>query len=216
MGSRKIIQSIGALQFAHTFNPYFERCPVHDWAGAPALRRRHLRQMLQAAAACELDAIWVGRDLGYRGGRRSGLPLTDDVHYREHLARWGLAPERLIKGEPVAERTAAVIWQVLSKLDSPVFLWNVFPLHPHRPGEPFSNRVHNARERDAGLAILQQIIDYLQPRRVIAIGNDAFEGLGERLPPDKLHKVRHPSYGGQSEFLAQMELLCPERIQGKP
>jgi len=26
------------------------------------------------------NTIWMGRDLGYRGGRRTGLALTDEAH----------------------------------------------------------------------------------------------------------------------------------------
>ena len=49
----------------------------------------------------------------------------------------------------VAERTATVTWQVLRHLRRPVFLWNVFPLHPHASGGPLPNRCHS-RSRTAG------------------------------------------------------------------
>ena len=47
------------------------------------------------------------------------------------------------------ERTANVIWRMLMRIDEPIFLWNVFPLHPHEPDDPMSNRRHTAKERDA-------------------------------------------------------------------
>ncbi len=106
--------------------------------------------MLEAAQNTTLDSIWIGRDLGYRGGRRTGLALTDDIHLADHAKWWGIEVMRPTVGTPVAERTAAVIWGILSNISSPVFLWNVFPLHPHEQGEEFSNRAHNAKERKIG------------------------------------------------------------------
>lgn len=205
MSSKKILDSIKSMEFKNTFNPYFDHCPVYDAVEAPELRRYYLTEMLERAAATELDAIWVGRDLGYRGGRRTGLALTDDVHFSHHLMRWDLEPKRPTCGEPVAERTAAAIWDILLRVDAPVFLWNVFPLHPFEEGNPFSNRAHNARERKAGADLLVKIVEYIKPRRIIAIGNDAFNVLSTAFAADQVCKVRHPSYGGQGEFLATMK-----------
>jgi len=207
MSSSEILNALKRMEFDNTFNPYFDRCPVHDADEAPELRRYYLEEMLERAAAADLDAIWVGRDLGYRGGRRTGLALTDDVHFSHHLVRWELEPKRPTCGEPVAERTAAAIWDILLRVNSPIFLWNVFPLHPFDEGDPFSNRAHNAQERKAGADILMKIVNYTKPRRIIAIGNDAFNVLSTAFAGEQVCKVRHPSYGGQSEFLATMKTL---------
>lgn len=214
MSYSTILKSLKNLEFENTFNPYFDRCPVFDSECAPKIRRYYLEEMLKRAAEANVDAIWVGRDLGYRGGRRTGLALTDDIHFSDHLIRWGIKPERPTYGEPMAERTAAAIWDILLKIKSPVFLWNVFPLHPFENGDPFSNRAHNARERKAGTEILVKIIEYIKPRRVIAIGNDAHNVLSSALDPKIVYKVRHPSYGGHSDFLSTMERLYNEEIRG--
>lgn len=143
MKAEDFIKEISSLSFENTFNPYSDRCEVYDFFDAPQKRRALLKKMLQAASEVEIDSIWIGRDLGYRGGRRTGLALTDDIHLTHHAKRWGIKVGRLTKGQAVPERTAAVIWSVLSKISSPVFLWNVFPLHPYEAGSPFSNRAHN-------------------------------------------------------------------------
>lgn len=207
MRPEDFISALSALEFEHAFNPYADRCPIHDTRAAPKARAAMLLGMLNAAIHVEIDSIWIGRDLGYRGGRRTGLALTDDVHIEAHAARWGITAVRPTKGQAVAERTAAVIWGVLSRIETAVFLWNVFPLHPHERGDPFTNRAHNAEERRAGEDILFQLILLLKPRRLVAIGNDAGHTAHRLTDAANVVQVRHPSYGGQTQFTQQMHKL---------
>lgn len=207
MTPRRFTSQLSALRFPATFNPYADRCPVHDVADAPSQRSELLLQMLDAASGVEIDAIWVGRDLGFRGGRRTGMALTDDVHFHDHLKRWGIARTKPTLGQPVSERTATVVWEMLSRIQTPVFLWNVFPLHPHELDAPFTNRAHNARERHAGIEVLEQLIRLLRPKRLIAVGNDADKALRLITRGQTVEKVRHPSYGGQAEFAQQIRTL---------
>jgi hypothetical protein len=204
---KDFVNSLCAVKFANVFNPYSERCEVHDLGDAPERRRRALLCMLEAAAKSEIDALWIGRDLGYRGGRRTGLALTDDVHLSIHATRWNVLAERATVGSMIAERTAAVIWSMLASVKAHVFLWNVFPFHPHEAGEPFTNRSHNSRERSEGEAILAELIFLLQPRRLVCIGNDAAKAAKRLAGLAEIVQVRHPSYGGQRDFLNQVGCL---------
>jgi uracil-DNA glycosylase len=214
MKQHPFVEAVASLRFENCFNPYIDRCPVHDWTDAPKRRSVLLSAMLEQASHAPVDAIWIGRDLGYRGGRRTGLALTDDLHLQHHTQRWDVSMTRPTKGAPVAERTASVIWDVLERIDDRIFLWNVFPLHPHEASNPFSNRTHNSREREAGQALLKLLIELLQPRRLVAIGNDAAL-VSVRVAHVGLPvvKVRHPSYGGQTDFLQQVSSL--HRLQSK-
>jgi hypothetical protein len=204
MNAREFVQTLCSLEFANTFNPYIHRCPIHDLDDAPIRRRKALLAILEAAVGTEVDALWVGRDLGHRGGRRTGLALTDDIHMQAHAERWRIAISRATQGPLVAERTAAVIWSVLAKIRLPIFLWNVFPLHPHESSDPFSNRSHNATERKAGEETLTALVALLRPRRIIAIGNDAAHSAFRLSSQIEIAAVRHPSYGGQTRFLCEM------------
>jgi hypothetical protein len=204
---RKFVDSLRDLRFKNVFNPYADRCDIHDVNDAPARRTKALLELLEAAVQAEVDALWIGRDLGHRGGRRTGLALTDDVHLTIHATRWNLSIERATTGSMVAERTAAVIWSLLALVPAPVFLWNVFPLHPHEPNEPFTNRAHRPHERAAGEALLVELIAMLRPRRIVAIGHDAAKAGTKNSGNIEVHQVRHPSYGGQTEFISQIQDL---------
>lgn len=210
------VRAVSALHFENCFNPYSDTCPVHDLRDAPKRRSSVLSAMLDQAQVREVDAIWVGRDLGYRGGRRTGLALTDDVHIACHADRWGISASRPTAGEAVSERTAAVIWSLLRQIEDGIFLWNVFPLHPHEGGNPFSNRQHNTKERRAGEEVLDQLVKLLRPKRIIAIGNDAAKAASRLDVSIPKVQVRHPSYGGQRQFLDEMSSLygCSSTQQG--
>lgn len=209
MNPKIFIERLCSLDFENTFNPYSDHCEAYDREDAPKLRREALLSILEVAVKRDIDAIWIGRDLGHRGGRRTGLALTDEAHIQEHATRWGISIDRPIEGDVVTERTAAIIWKVLSQIDSHVFLWNVFPLHPHEPSSPFSNRSHKASERYAGENLLVELIQMIKPSRVIAIGNDAASSASRVVPQLEVIKVRHPSYGGQNQFIDSMyDLYC--------
>ena len=120
--------------------------------------------VLEAALSSGVDSFWIARDLGYRGGRRTGLALTDEVHLAAHGGLYGDLP--LARGPAVAERTASTIWQVLRSLDRPVFLWNVFPFHPHEHRDAMSNRCHTRAERLACRPLLIWLLEALTSPRI--------------------------------------------------
>ena len=209
------VEAISQLKFENCFNPYSDYCRVYDRPDASSRRATVLSELLHRATEKPVDAIWIGRDLGYRGGRRTGLALTDDVHMYQHAKRWNI---ELSQGLPtldsnVTERTAAVIWKMLEFIDARIFLWNVFPLHPYKSGNPFTNRQHNVYERQAGENLLQQLIDLLHPAHIVAIGNDA-AASGRRITDSiPIMNVRHPSYGGQTKFQEQISEIYLNHIQ---
>jgi hypothetical protein len=198
------IDALATMHLKDVFNPYADRCDVYDKPDAPALRRENLHTFLMAAHAQSIDSIWIARDLGYRGGRRTGLPLTDEVHLPAFSKIFGgLTLHQATIGPPVAERTAAIVWRMLERISVPVFLWNVFPFHPYCPGRPLSNRCHSVRERRACESFLIDLLDMMKPRHIVAIGGDAHRVV-TGLKGANCYYVRHPSYGGQNAFIAGM------------
>ena len=202
----RFISKLVAFDGDATFNPYTDICNDFDRKDAPRIRRANLRSMLTAAMEDGATTIWVARDLGYRGGRRTGLALTDEAHLNDASIFMGGAKfSRATKGPAMAERTATVMWETLLRIKEPVMLWNVFPFHPHEADKPMSNRSHTRRERDRARPFLYDLLELITPEKVIAVGRDAalaMEGVG--VP---VEQVRHPSYGGQTEFIRQVEVL---------
>lgn len=210
---KTFVSALAQTRFPSVFNPYRDICPVHDCSNAAELRQRNLERFLEAAIEVGVDTIWIARDLGYRGGRRTGVPLTDEVNLDRAGALLGGIPfDRATQGPVVAERTAAIVWRVLASIGAPAMLWNVFPLHPHEPGDPMSNRCHTRSEREATAPLLHALIGLIKPRRIVAIGRDAHLALdGLDLP---VMPVRHPSYGGQAEFITGIFELYGVKVAG--
>ena len=149
-------------------------------------------------------SIWLGRDLGYRGGRRTGIALTDEFHLdalKQTFGVFGIV-KATTDEDPTKERTATEVWKVLSRIREPVLLWNAFPFHPFDENEPLSNRRHTAQEFDGCRHILRKLFAWLNPTTVVALGADAEAAvlsIGHTC-----NRVRHPSYGGQSDFAREI------------
>lgn len=204
---RAFLDRLAEVEFPNVFNPYRHHCDVHDLDNAVLIRRRNLETVLRSRHEMKVDSIWFGRDLGYRGGRRTGLALTDEVTMLSLASTSGEAKafSKATQGSPVAERTAGFIWSFISRLPRPPMLWNAFPFHPHEPDAPFTNRSHTARERRQTAWAIEALVERLGCRQLVAIGNDASKALSDL---DFKHElVRHPSYGGQRQFLETMERI---------
>ncbi len=206
MSISAFVRDLAAFEGARVFNPYAHVCSAHDRYDAARIRRRNLRELLKSAIDGRASTIWVARDLGYRGGRRTGLALTDEAHLHRLAAIFNADKiAKATKGPLVAERTATIIWHMLSRIQEPVMLWNVFPFHPHEADDPMTNRRHTRLERQAAAPFLDALIDMIRPKRIVAIGRDAASALEDLCVP--VYRARHPSYGGQTEFIEQIEVL---------
>ena len=207
MTSVTFVEKLKNVTLDNVFNPYADRCPLHDLPDAPSIRSENLLHYLDVALATGVDSIWIGRDLGFRGGRRTGLALTDEAHLPCYAKLFdGLTLLRATHGDPVTERTATIVWHMLLRISRPIFLWNAFPFHPHKPSDPMTNRAHRRKEREIADVFLADLIELLDPGTVVAVGKDAYE-CAHALGITDAICVRHPSYGGQAEFIATLEVL---------
>jgi uracil-DNA glycosylase len=165
-----VVDALAEARIGTTFNFY------RDGPRAGLLRARLARYLEDRA---DVPFLLVAEAPGYRGARVSGIPLTS---------------ERQLPGSGPAEATATIVHRVLADLglaDS-VLLWNVVPTHPHRPGEPATNRPPTRAEIDDARPFLAELA---RGRRVIPVGRLAHAALGGAY-------VRHPSHGGAARFRA--------------
>jgi hypothetical protein len=107
--------------------------------------------------------------------------------------------ERQLTGAGPAEASATIVHRVLAELgiEEEVVLWNVVPTHPHRPGDPDSNRRPSAEEISAARPFLDRLA---RGRQVVPVGRVAEAALG-------IEGIRHPSHGGASAFRAGLARL---------
>jgi hypothetical protein len=159
------VERLAAARIGETFNQY---------AASAALCER-LAAYLERPADAPL--LLVGEAAGYRGARVSGLAFTS---------------ERQLTGEGPVEASATIVHRVLAELgvEEQVLLWNVVPTHPHRPGNPDSNRLPSRAEVVEGRTFAELLA---RGRRTVAVGRLAEAVLGAPY-------VRHPSHGGAAAF----------------
>ena len=209
------VNALSKIELKGVFNPYRDRCDIHDLSDGPVVRKRNLRKYLQSIVDLGSDTIWMGRDLGYRGGRRTGLALTDEERLNLFAKLYpGSVPEKATKGPIVAERTATEIWNILSRLEMPPLLWNVFPFHPHELNSPMTNRRFTTSELANVSDLNHELVTWLKIKKIICIGQDAAtyaKSLGLEV-----ECVRHPSYGGTKDFRLGMQRVYGNSIRTIP
>ncbi|AMY70908.1 hypothetical protein AKL17_3685 [Frigidibacter mobilis] len=207
MGSRGnidiFLENLASFKAERVFNPWSANCEEVDVEDSFNIRLNNLRTVLRACADADEVDVWVGRDLGWRGGRRTGVAFVDEVSLSDYASSIEVAG--LVKatvGPVMKERTATEIHLARRRISRKLFFWNVFPFHPHEANQPQSNRMHTRTEREIGLSFLKVALSLLPVRRAITIGNDATQAV--QAMNVKCCPVRHPSYGGQRDFHRQL------------
>jgi hypothetical protein len=178
------------------FNPYHDRHEDLDVSGAPAIRRENLRAYLSAYD--EVPPLFLLLEApGPWGCRFSGVPVTSEAQLTD--------PSFPIDGrqtsreeEPHTEYSASIFWRVLQPYFPHFFVWNSLPLHPHDPGEPLTIRTPRRTEVREWRDLLTDLLDTLDPARVVGVGRKAERALDE-AGADPTY-VRHPSQGGAKKF----------------
>ncbi|HKI60667.1 MAG TPA: uracil-DNA glycosylase [Mariprofundaceae bacterium] len=204
MNQQRFVSKLKSYKGSNVFNPYTDTCEFFDKYNAAEIRTKNLIATIDSFLSSGVDSLWIGRDLGHRGGRRTGLALTDEAHLVTAGKKWDVELLQATKGNVFSERTAANIWDFINRIDQNIFMWNVFPFHPYEKGNQLTNRSHTAKERDEGAEILEALVSLLSPERIVAIGNDAFKCASKIFPSKVVLKVRHPSYGGEKDFSRQL------------
>ena len=97
------VTQLSQISLPNVFNPYRDSCCEHDHSGSPTIRRLNLQLYLETAIACGADSVWLGRDCGYRGARRTGIALTDEIHLEILERHFGIGSGGMTKSDSRTE-----------------------------------------------------------------------------------------------------------------
>lgn len=205
--SELIIDALVKFEAPNVFNPWQQNDPLD---AAPNFEGSHNRcRRLWRHFNCIPHYLLVGEAPGYQGCHFSGVPFTNEALLCEGRIPRIDACERITTREkPWREPSATIVWGGLREhgIAQDVVMWNAFAFHPHKPGDPMSNRAPTKAELQAGRGILSMVLDYFKGAKLVAVGKvseAALRALG--YTPNAC--LRHPSMGGANEFRAGLARL---------
>ncbi len=188
-------------------NPYLDDGVVNNL-------RLYLEYMLEHMSAHPgRRVLLVGEAPGYKGCRITGIPFSSvkvlmrAEHPLLHTIKSKLSLSSDALREMTSENTASIVWQYLVDKKTVPLFWNSFPFHPHPEGKENKNRTPNSKEITQGITYLQQLYDIFQPEIVAGVGVKGVECARKAYPVSSIKYIRHPSYGGKSEFIEGMNSI---------
>jgi len=193
----RLLAELTRLRIGATFNQYADAGP-DDVPGAAAIRLENLRAYLAERPGA--DVVCLGEAGGYQGMRWSGIAFTSE----RDLQRWGAPYRTTCAARTWSEPSGTIVHKVLAELGAEhrVILWNTVPTHPHRPGEPLSNRRPTIAEIEAGAPLAMRLVELVRPRTVVAVGR-----IAESVLPAGTAYVRHPANAGGPAFREGMRAI---------
>ena len=197
---QSLLSDLAAVPGSATLvNPFSFEHRELDRAGAAAFRRANCEAYLRRFSKRPPRLIIVGEAAGYQGMRFSGIAFTSEYTLLHHPFFHGGGFERsAVRERPFREPSGSIVWETIGRLEHTPLLWNLTPFHPHRPGEPLSNRAPTREERELGARFLVRVLHLFNAPKVVAAGRLAAAALAEL---NITHTpVRHPSHGGKAEF----------------
>jgi hypothetical protein len=107
---------------------------------------------------------------------------------------------------PFSEQSATIVWRTLRDLgiQDDTILWNAVQLHPHHPGDPWSNRTPTREEVVLGAPALHLLRKAFTKATFVPIGKKA-QGLLHEACIASAPCVRHPAKGVRRSSLRACE-----------
>jgi uracil-DNA glycosylase len=157
--------------------------------------------------------LLVGEAPGYRGALLTGIPFSSEqvLDSAGHPFLRHLRPGLVLEGHS-SEATATLLWDYLAHRRTVPLCWNAFPFHPHQPRCSTSNRAPLAQEIREGQSYLRAIGELYQPQLIAGLGATGSRAARSAFPGQPVYRIRHPSHGGKSGFVAGMDALFRRRL----
>jgi len=210
-----LLQKLLAVHLPDVFNPWTDVDPMDVSISAPAARLERLRAHFSVRPA----VVLCGEAPGFQGCHFSGVPFTSEALLCEGaIPRCETSPRLTTRPRPWSEPSARIVWKALYEfgLAERTVLWNTFAFHPHKPGEPYTNRTPRSEEIEAGAEILRAVLGHFsaQGAAIVAVGRVAERTL-QRFGISVRAQVQHPSYGGAPKFRAGLAELVRGQCGGE-
>lgn len=197
------------------YNPFKPRQPFFesDTVFNPynTLQYLNLYQYLKNHLTSHAEILCIGEASGYKGCRMSGIPFTSGYI----LANSSIYTQIRNKFQydsiqNIKENSAKTVYEFFEKNPlsyDKMVLWNIFPFHPHKINEAFTNRTPSKKEIAEGVDYVIDMLNLFQIKVIYCIGNSSFDALSsnEIFKNKLIIKLRHPSYGGKTIFLQQLK-----------
>lgn len=196
------------------FNPWHDRCEGDTALNSAEARILRLAQHL----ACKPKVLVLGEASGYQGMRRSGMAFTSEFQLLNGKVPRVPAPAGRLteRDNPYVEPSATIVWRTLRELglQDEAVLWNALPMHPfkpvaHKSGEVLTrhqevtqfdtNRTPTKDELVLGGDAMRILVQAFPRAKVVAVGRSC-EKLLALLGIQCAAQIRHPAYGGATDF----------------
>lgn len=168
------------------------------------IRRTNLRLYMEQMVAINPKVMLVGIAPGIHGCYKTGIPFTDE-HSVANCSFFSNKGYRIASEVPEKEMSARCIWSVLDETTTPPLMWNIFPFHPHLPGNPNSNRDPSRQEMEIGKEILWKLCSLFNIEQFYSVGTNAARMLKKDLP--HIGYIRHPAHGGATLCREQLKII---------
>lgn len=221
-GIEEFIESLRETPAGNLFNPWWQNDPENDdYSNACEIRRHQLKFYLQERLG-RTRFLLIGEALGYQGGHFSGIAMTSERMLLGLQKQKGILPQHIftsmmpcrtsrveVRKDGFNEPTATIVWSHLLAIGLDPYdfaIWNALPWHPFNSSRGMlSNRTPTDSEFSAGHARLADLINIMQPEKIVAVGEKAAVQLN--IMGLDFAKVRHPANGGAVKFRDQFSAL---------
>lgn len=173
------LTSLATYEGHNVYNPWRDYDPRYDISEEAAKWRLDNLKAYLLPRLGRVSHMIVAEAAGYQGCRFTGIPITCErmlLGFHNAVDPTMISPSTLYRtSHPTSmyidkaiqrakgfnEPTDTVVWKgiVENHLDPyDVLLWNMFPFHPHKPGQALSNRTPTSQELQCGWQYFKELL----------------------------------------------------------
>lgn len=180
------------------------------------LKAKNLDVYLTTIKSMNPKAILLGVSPVFRGGRKTGIPFTDEYYVsNENIS---LLQQKDDLGYVIMnneeqkiekERVSGIVWSGLEAEMENILLWNIFPFYVHEKGAYACRRDLTEQEKEEGYHFLKMVLKEFPSIHMILIVGDATSDIIEKHAELKekyeIFNVGHPNLGAKAAFIARVK-----------